>query len=262
MRARAFVLVLTAVGCRTEPSPTTHATPTSAPTEALGDHRTEPKPKPQPDPLTLCDGSWWALTLPPPGEDGLRAHLRVKKNPGHSYRRGEPEPLCVRWGDGPWELAEPGMLEVAADPKRLQRWLIGQFPILIHVPPGDEIAYRFHACMNWQFGGVRFDPQLSKDPDKLAVIQIVDAQTRQTRARPVYVGDLPEQLAVEIGDTHALPVERIAPGTALWHSTEHSERLRAVTSTDSVGLILGIGEHWRIWIEDDGRLTGEFVSGP
>jgi hypothetical protein len=320
VRARVNVMItmiIALVACQAEHSPTVSFAPTLAPTpavspEAEASPEAEPTPedelfgfttKPEPpssppDPLTLCDSSWWALTLPVPSEDGPHARLHVRDNPGHSYRRGEPEPLCVRWGDGPWELAEPGMLKIAADPTRLQRWLIGKYPILLHVPPDDEIAVRFHPCMNWQFRGVRFDPDRQEDPKsccghegclagyerresfddplcpdtlelnemtrctKLAVVQIVDDRTRQKRVRPIGEGNLPEELYTEILDEGGLPVERIKPGTALWQSTDACVRQRAFTATDSVGLILGIGERWRIWVGDDDKLTGELIVQP
>ena len=72
--------------------------------------------------------------------------------------------------------------------------------------------------------------------------------------------DLPAELSTEIIDAGGLPVERMSPGTALWQSTESCARQRAFTASDSVGLMLGIGERWRIWIGDDGQLAGELIA--
>jgi hypothetical protein len=296
VRAQVSVLVFAGAACQaTTPAP--EISPVDE-QQLLAEPEPEPEqPPPPPDPLTSCDSSWWALTLPVPSEDGPRARLRTSGNPGYGYRKGEPKSLCVRFGDGPWEFVERGVVEVAADPERLQRWLVGKTAILIHVPPDDELAFRFHACMNWQFGGTRFEPQLSEDPEgrcgdqgcsfgyerresfddplcpnslqphdktrctKLAVVQLVDDRTRRARVRPIIDYDLPEELhdAILDGD---LPVDRIKPGTALWQSTDPCARKRAITENDAARLIVGIGERWQVWVGDDDKLTGQLMSQP
>jgi hypothetical protein len=212
-------------------------------------------------PANACRGTELSIDLPAPLPGGPSATIEIDRK-GEGMAIAE-RATCVRIGGQELRL-EPGekrQLAIRADPRALQRLAVGGRPLLAHVAPGDDWMFLDHPCYSWQLAGPRTDPWFAPAP-----LAYCTRTGRQECRRGFFHPAPPRPVQDDIcGDTEeirrcAAAAEVRFAGTTRQVAPRDCGFFELETGTESVGLVVGTGEKWRLFLDASGRLQGENVD--
>jgi len=207
---------------------------------------------------TDCRDTELPVDLPAPAPGGPSAIITIDRD-GEGMAIAE-RATCVRIGGEEIRLAagEKRQFAIRADRRVLQRLAVGGRPLLAHVAPADEWLLLDHPCFSWELAGPRTDPWFAAAP--LAYC----AKSGRAKCRPGYFHPAPPRPAQDeiCGDTEEIrrcaaaavvryrgKTRHIAPGNCGFFDLE--------TPNETVGLVVGIGERWRLFLDASGHVQGE-----
>jgi len=205
-----------------------------------------------------CRGTEMPIDLPAPLPGGPTATLEVDRD-GEGMAI-EERATCVRIGGHRVRVArgEKRRFSIGADPRVLQRVAVGGRPLLAHVAPGDDWMFLDHPCYSWQLAGPRTDPWSAPAP-----LAYCTRTGRQDCRRGFFHPAPPRPAEDEIcGDTEQIRRCAAAAEVRFAGTTRHIEPrdcgfFELETAAETVGLVVGVGEKWRLFLDGSGRLQGE-----
>jgi hypothetical protein len=254
--------------------------PTIAPRAAT---QTAPAASPaSPGAVDPCAGTAIRFEVTPPEAGHPTATFSFRwRGEGHS---GRTKPICLVRGAEVERVPRGEQREVVirADPRALQRIVVGTRPHLIAVPPGAAITLGDNPCFFYELSGPNTDPWFAPRSTAYCAGKGRDCRAgyfRPSPPRPVHdelCGDTqvirrcvaeaeirfagtPPHTPARATDEDAIPIAQLAGGAPLRLATRTCGFSMLDTGHEVIALVVGAGERWSLTIDAAGTLSGDLM---